>query len=170
MLPSDLGRAETPAELAAEAVARLGSVDILVNNAAVGHRAPTATLGAATVDLLYAVNVRAPLLLVASLLPGMVERGRGSIVNLSSVSGVIGTPNRAASHSRNDSHSSTGAVYGFPLDNPPWYPSRNARTSRKVPPSVYIAGLSGSWLRASRAESIALPESPSRSRTAESRR
>jgi NAD(P)-dependent dehydrogenase (short-subunit alcohol dehydrogenase family) len=96
VLPADLARAETPAELAAAAVARLGSVDVLVNNGAVGHRAPTAALDAATVDLLYAVNVRAPLLLVASLLPGMVERGRGSIVNLSSVSGVIGTPNRAA--------------------------------------------------------------------------
>lgn len=96
VLPADLALAETPAELAAEAVASLGSVDVLVNNAAVGHRAPTATLDAATVDLLYAVNVRAPLLLVATLLPGMVERGRGSIVNLSSVSGVVGTPNRAA--------------------------------------------------------------------------
>ena len=49
-----------------------------------------------TLDRLFAVNVRAPLLLVAALLPGMVRRGRGSIVNLSSVSGVIGTPKRAA--------------------------------------------------------------------------
>jgi NAD(P)-dependent dehydrogenase (short-subunit alcohol dehydrogenase family) len=40
--------------------------------------------------------VRSLLLLITALLPGMVERGRGSIVNLSSVSGVIGTPRRAA--------------------------------------------------------------------------
>ena len=45
---------------------------------------------------MYAVNVRAPLLLIAALLPSMIERQRGSIINLSSVSGVVGTPNRAA--------------------------------------------------------------------------
>ena len=45
---------------------------------------------------MLAVNVRAPLLLIAALVPAMVERGRGSIVNLSSISGVMGTPRRAA--------------------------------------------------------------------------
>ena len=45
---------------------------------------------------MYAVNVRAPLLLIAALLPSMIERRRGSIINLSSVSGVVGTPRRAA--------------------------------------------------------------------------
>ncbi|MHB8505871.1 MAG: SDR family NAD(P)-dependent oxidoreductase, partial [Acidimicrobiales bacterium] len=39
---------------------------------------------------------RAPLLLIARLVPTMKERRRGSIVNLSSVSGVVGTPRRAA--------------------------------------------------------------------------
>jgi NAD(P)-dependent dehydrogenase (short-subunit alcohol dehydrogenase family) len=45
---------------------------------------------------MHAVNVRAPLLLVAALVPSMSERGGGSIVNLSSVSGILGTPRRAA--------------------------------------------------------------------------
>ena len=40
--------------------------------------------------------MRAPLLLVAALLPSMIEHQRGSIINLSSVSAVIGTPRRAA--------------------------------------------------------------------------
>jgi NAD(P)-dependent dehydrogenase (short-subunit alcohol dehydrogenase family) len=42
------------------------------------------------------VNLRAPLLLVAALLPSMLAGGRGSIVNVSSVSAVVGTPRRAA--------------------------------------------------------------------------
>ena len=91
VLETDLAEAEAPAELAAAAVAAMGRVDVLVNNAAIAHRAPTAGLTAEVVDAQYAVNVRAPLLLIAALLPGV-----RSIVNLSSVSGVVGTPNRAA--------------------------------------------------------------------------
>lgn len=93
---TDLGDAAAPVALADQARSALGGVDVLVNNAAVAHRAPTVTIDAALVDRLYAVNVRAPLLLVAALIPAMIERGGGSIVNLSSVSGVVGTPNRAA--------------------------------------------------------------------------
>jgi NAD(P)-dependent dehydrogenase (short-subunit alcohol dehydrogenase family) len=53
-------------------------------------------LDAALIDRLYAVNVRAPLLLISALVPSMLKRGGGAIVNLSSVSGVVGTPRRAA--------------------------------------------------------------------------
>ncbi|MGH9002652.1 MAG: SDR family NAD(P)-dependent oxidoreductase, partial [Acidimicrobiia bacterium] len=74
----------------------LGTVDILVNNAAAAARLPAIDLDAALIDHLHAVNVRAPLLLIAALLPSMLERGGWSIVNLSSVSGVVGTPRRAA--------------------------------------------------------------------------
>jgi NAD(P)-dependent dehydrogenase (short-subunit alcohol dehydrogenase family) len=42
------------------------------------------------------VNIRAPLLLIAALIPAMTERGTGSIINLSSVSALVGTPKRAA--------------------------------------------------------------------------
>ena len=96
VLLSDLADATAPVELATGALAALGSVDILVNNAATAARLPTVELDAELIDAMYAVNVRAPLLLIAALLPSMIERQRGSIINLSSVSGVVGTPNRAA--------------------------------------------------------------------------
>lgn len=57
--------------------------------------APARLAGEALGDRLCAVNVRAPRLLIAALVPSMQERGGGSIVNLSSVSGIVGTPRRA---------------------------------------------------------------------------
>jgi len=96
VLTADLADAAAPESLAREALAELGNVDILVNNAATAARLPTVELDADTIDALHAVNVRAPLLLIAALLPSMLAAGRGAIVNLSSVSGIVGTPRRAA--------------------------------------------------------------------------
>ena len=59
-------------------------------------RSPTEETDAGLVDDLLAVNVRASLLLIAALVPSMTAQGRGSIVNLSSVSALVGTPRRAA--------------------------------------------------------------------------
>lgn len=58
--------------------------------------AVAAEVDAELIDRLYAVNVRAPLLLTAALIPSLGEHGHGSVVNLSSVSGVVGTPKRSA--------------------------------------------------------------------------
>jgi NAD(P)-dependent dehydrogenase (short-subunit alcohol dehydrogenase family) len=96
VIEADLSQAATPARLAAEVEAQLGRVDVLVNNAALGGRMLLRDIDADVIDGMYAVNVRAPLLLVAALAPGMVSRGRGSIISLSSVSGVVGTPHRSA--------------------------------------------------------------------------
>ena len=96
VLVADLADPDVPAQIVSEASERLGSLDALVNNAAVAARAPTEELDAALVDRLYAVNVRAPLLLIAALVPGMVSRGSGVIISISSGSAVVGTPRRAA--------------------------------------------------------------------------
>ena len=96
VLRGDLAEANTPHDLVRSALNELGHVDILVNNAASAARLATADLDATMIDNLLAVNVRAPLLLIGALIPSMVERGSGSIINLSSVSGVIGTPRRSA--------------------------------------------------------------------------
>jgi len=93
---ADLGKADAPATVARRALESLGHVDVLVNNAALAARLPTVDTDAALIDQLLAVNVRAPLLLVAALAPSMIERRGGSIVNLSSISGLVGTPRRAA--------------------------------------------------------------------------
>jgi NAD(P)-dependent dehydrogenase (short-subunit alcohol dehydrogenase family) len=96
VLAADLAELDAGTVLAGAALDALGHVDVLVNNAAIAVRAPTVELDAATIDALHAVNVRAPLLLIAGLVPSMVERGGGVIVNVSSVSALVGTPRRAA--------------------------------------------------------------------------
>lgn len=82
---ADLTDAAGALQLAEEA----GEVDILVNNAGIFEFTGTADTTAASFDRHYAVNVRAPYLLVGALAPGMVARGRGSIVNVSSVVATV---------------------------------------------------------------------------------
>ncbi|GMA33679.1 short-chain dehydrogenase [Litorihabitans aurantiacus] len=69
-----------------------GSVDILVNNAGIFPVGPTASLPDEDVAALLATNVRVPHDLVGALAPGMVERGRGAIINITSWMAHIGTP------------------------------------------------------------------------------
>ncbi len=96
VIAADLAAVDVPASIAEQALDALGSVDVLVNNAAAAARLDTVDTDAELIDGLHAVNVRAPLLLIAALLPSMQANGRGSIVNLSSVSALVGTPRRAA--------------------------------------------------------------------------
>lgn len=81
VISADLGELSQVAAVAAAA----GPVDILINNAAVPWPAgPTATLDPAEFAYAVAVNVTAVAALSIHLLPGMLERGWGRIVNLSS--------------------------------------------------------------------------------------
>jgi NAD(P)-dependent dehydrogenase (short-subunit alcohol dehydrogenase family) len=96
LIACDLEEPHAPVQLAHDAWAALGEIDVLVNNAGVARRTPIESLDAELIDRLYAINVRAPLLLISTLVPMMRPRGTGSIINLSSVSGIVGTPLRAA--------------------------------------------------------------------------
>jgi short-subunit dehydrogenase len=88
-LTVDLGDREQAAGLVARAEAAVGRVDILVNNAGLEaayrpDEVPLEELGAMT-----DVNLLAPMVLVRTVLPGMVERGRGHVVNVASVAGLL---------------------------------------------------------------------------------
>ena len=74
-----------------------GRIDILVNNAGItGGNAPTWELPAAEWRRVIDVNLIAPYLVSAAVLPGMIARGYGRVVNIASVAGKEGNPN--ASH------------------------------------------------------------------------
>lgn len=88
---ADLADTEDVARLAAA----VDPVDVLVNNGGFCAWGPTAETPPETVDSLLSVNVRAPFLLVGALVPGMAERGRGSVVNISSMAASLGLPHGA---------------------------------------------------------------------------
>lgn len=94
----DQGSEESVASLVALAAAHFGGVDILVNNAAAVLAEDTDLLGtsAATWDRIMAVNPRGVFLMSKYSLPHMLARGGGSIVNISSGSGLLGDISRIA--------------------------------------------------------------------------
>lgn len=80
-IAADLSDADDVRRLAAEA----GEVDILVNNAGIYGFAPTLETDDADFDAHFDTNVRAPYILVQKLVPAMIERGHGNVVNISTV-------------------------------------------------------------------------------------
>jgi citronellol/citronellal dehydrogenase len=90
-LAADLSHVEQRATLVDGVLERWGAVDILVNNAAVSFFQPVSEFSAKRLQLMFDVQVAAPLHLSQMVLPGMVDRGEGWILNVSS---------RAALHPR----------------------------------------------------------------------
>jgi NAD(P)-dependent dehydrogenase (short-subunit alcohol dehydrogenase family) len=74
---------------------RIGPIDALVNDAGVGFAATTVETTDDQWDTMLAINLTAMFHTTRAVLPGMIERGGGSIVNLASVAGVVGVRNRA---------------------------------------------------------------------------
>ncbi|HEY2922233.1 MAG TPA: SDR family oxidoreductase [Candidatus Binatia bacterium] len=73
-----------------------GSVDILINNAGWGKRAPVIRANVEDWDQTLRLNLRAPMILAQKLLPAMVAKGEGAVINIGSVSGKTGEANGAA--------------------------------------------------------------------------
>ncbi|MFJ4920389.1 SDR family NAD(P)-dependent oxidoreductase [Streptomyces sp. NPDC088725] len=68
-----------------------GDVDILINNAGIFQFYGTSEMTTERFDLHMDVNTKAPFLLTRALAPGMAERGRGSIVNISTLAAAVTT-------------------------------------------------------------------------------
>ena len=85
---ADLGTAAGPA--AVVAAARGAQIDIVVNNAGVADKVDVGAVAVAAFERAYAVNVRAPLLLVQAALPQLPHDRSGRVVNVSSVCSALG--------------------------------------------------------------------------------
>jgi NAD(P)-dependent dehydrogenase (short-subunit alcohol dehydrogenase family) len=92
-ISSDLRDASSARQVARRAV-ELGNghVDILINNAGVYPFGPTHETTEESFDKVYSLNVKVPYFLVAELAPLMAKRGKGAIVNLSTMVADYGAP------------------------------------------------------------------------------
>lgn len=96
-LATDVADEEAVAAMAAAAIERFGRVDVLMNNAGIlDDYLPAADMPTAVWDRVLGVNLNAQFFTARALLPQMVERGAGAIVNVASTAGLNGGNGGAA--------------------------------------------------------------------------
>ncbi|SCL13565.1 NAD(P)-dependent dehydrogenase, short-chain alcohol dehydrogenase family [Micromonospora rhizosphaerae] len=89
---TDLRDEASARSLAARARELVGQVDVLVNNAGIYPFGPTEQTTEQDFDSVFALNVKAPYFLVAELAPEMAKRGRGAIINVTTMVAEFGDP------------------------------------------------------------------------------
>ena len=88
--PLDLGDLAATDKLAQQAWDDFGGIDGLVNNAAVPARRHVKRLATDELEMVMRVNFLSPVHLILGLLPKMLERGKGTVVNVASMGGRLG--------------------------------------------------------------------------------
>ena len=91
-ISADLAEPEERARAVREALEALGRIDILINNAGVGVYAPSWKTSLDDMRRMFEVNLFGAVDLTQRLVPGMVERGGGMVVNVSSIAGKVPLP------------------------------------------------------------------------------
>jgi short-subunit dehydrogenase len=88
----DLSKPDAAQRIADTAAKELGNIDVLVNNAAVELQRRFHTLDLEEIEHVLRIDLITPIELARLLTPGMLERGYGRIVNISSLAGHVGFP------------------------------------------------------------------------------
>src|SRR5262249_6420427 len=78
------------------AAQEVGTLDVLANIAGIGHVGSLPATAAEDLDKLYAVNVRGVFNCCKAFVPAMIERKSGSVINMSSIAGIIAVRDRLA--------------------------------------------------------------------------
>ena len=93
---TDVADQDSVQNMVGEVVRRFGRVDVLVNNAGIaGRAAPLHEVTVEEWDTLMAIDLRSVFLCCRAVLPEMLSRGSGAIINVASVAGKEGNPNMA---------------------------------------------------------------------------
>jgi len=87
VVPGDVTKEGDVTRMWSDVRGAVGTPDILINNAGIGVFAPVSDLRIEDLDAMWNVNMRGVFLCTKSALPGMLERGSGIIVNISSLAG-----------------------------------------------------------------------------------
>ena len=96
MIGCDVGDAEQVRGMTAKVLADYGKIDILINNAGVGMRKPFVETPLETIEEIVRTNFLGAVYCAHEVLPPMIARGSGHIVNISSGAGKIGALNMSA--------------------------------------------------------------------------
>ena len=95
-IAADVADARAVDEAVASVERGLGPVDVLVNDAGIALRRPLSEMSDADWDRVLTVNLSGPFYLARRCVPGMAERRWGRVVNVSSISGRLGTAEMTA--------------------------------------------------------------------------
>ncbi|MGY8960109.1 MAG: 3-hydroxybutyrate dehydrogenase [Alphaproteobacteria bacterium] len=93
---ADMTKPDEVRDMVGDATERLGKVDILINNAGMQHRAPVLSFPEEKWNDLFAVNVTAPFIATKAVLPQMIERDWGRVINTASANALITSPGTSA--------------------------------------------------------------------------
>lgn len=92
VFPADLSDAAAVDALVSRVEAESGAIDVLVNNAGLESSQWLASETPESIREVARLNLEAPMVLTSAVLPGMLERGRGAVVFVSSLAGTAGFP------------------------------------------------------------------------------
>jgi short-subunit dehydrogenase len=94
--PADLSDLAAAERVVGDALDAWGSIDVLLNNAGAPKRRNVRDLTPAEVEDTMRINFFSPVRMMLAVLPSMLQRGRGMVVNVGSMAGRIGVPTEAA--------------------------------------------------------------------------
>jgi 3-oxoacyl-[acyl-carrier protein] reductase len=96
VVAGDIGDEAVASRLVETAVSQFGRLDVVVNNAGIGHHGRLEDMDPAEFDRVYRTNVRAPFLVMKAAIPVMRRQKSGTLVSLASLAGRNPVPMRAA--------------------------------------------------------------------------
>ena len=93
---ADISKPEQIAAMVAETEAKLGALDVLVNNAGIQYTANVEDFPAERWDAIIAINLSGVFHGMKAAIPGMKQRGWGRIINIASAHGLVASPQKVA--------------------------------------------------------------------------